>query len=474
MPDVISGLVILGSLFLFLGSILGYCIPFYLDIFHQQYPWQMIDNAVLNSVGHSLPTWNPFMNLGCPLLADPQMQIYYPPALVYRFLPFPAAQGLYLTLHLVIAGAGMASFLRRQGLSLASVMLGAIGFAYGAHPALLIYNAPILAGYCWLPWIADAAWHVGASGSWPSVIWLALCFTWEILSGYPQYPIYGALMAIVCTVSSRREWGSVVPLCLAGVICFFLAAESLVPAISYIVMETNRGQSIDVNLLQLDVMPFTRLLGYLAPLGQLPSELGSPQNIRPMWVTLHFVGTPALVLAIARTAFSFREGHTKSALCLIGGGLFFGLLNAVPGSISLLHSVPVLNMMKHSGMWLAISDFGMLWLAALGMEDLAKSRELFPRHRVVSFTWGCAVAFLALGGGFYWLRRAAIGQGWFTAWTIASNLQWLIHPGFMMLLVAGTLSLAIKWRGSMVGALVAIVGLGYAELLVVSHILQPV
>ena len=65
--------------------------------------------------GH-LPFWNPYHFAGTPHLADPQTTVFYPPALLLRWLPVPAFLGWMVALHLWIAGAGTLFAARVLGL----------------------------------------------------------------------------------------------------------------------------------------------------------------------------------------------------------------------------------------------------------------------------------------------------------------------------------------------------------------------
>ena len=68
------------------------------------YAWERYTRSVLAD-GH-LPLWNPYHFAGIPHLADPQTTVFYPPALLLRWLPVPAYLGWMMALHIWIAGAG--------------------------------------------------------------------------------------------------------------------------------------------------------------------------------------------------------------------------------------------------------------------------------------------------------------------------------------------------------------------------------
>ncbi len=118
------------------------------------YPMQEMISRILDANPSSLPLWNPYLFSGSPLAADPLMQVWYPPAVLYRLLPYPAANGCFLALHLLLAVVGMAWFLRAQGLGAVAAALGGMGFGLGSHPSLALAFPPALSAYAWLPWVA--------------------------------------------------------------------------------------------------------------------------------------------------------------------------------------------------------------------------------------------------------------------------------------------------------------------------------
>ena len=122
-----------------------------------------------------------------PLLADPQAHVLYPPAIVFRLLPFPEAFGWFLAIHAVLATVGMAVFLRGRGLTTGAAATGAIGFGLGAHPTLLLAVPPALCGYAWLPWVATASARLADRPNRREAAGLAVALGWLLLAGSPPY-----------------------------------------------------------------------------------------------------------------------------------------------------------------------------------------------------------------------------------------------------------------------------------------------
>jgi hypothetical protein len=50
------------------------------------------------------PLWNPFIQLGQPLLANPNTMAFYPTQLLFHCFPFEKAFNLHLVIHCLLAG----------------------------------------------------------------------------------------------------------------------------------------------------------------------------------------------------------------------------------------------------------------------------------------------------------------------------------------------------------------------------------
>ncbi len=99
-----------------------------------------------------LPLWNPYENLGQPLLASPPAAVFYPGQLLF-LLPLPAAwlPKLYVIGHVLLAAftAYLLARAFRAGSMAASVC--AIAYAFSGNVLMQHANAPFLVGAAWLP-----------------------------------------------------------------------------------------------------------------------------------------------------------------------------------------------------------------------------------------------------------------------------------------------------------------------------------
>ena len=77
---------------------------FYRDILNQSYPLACLIHQICRS--GRLPYWNPYLNFGQPILANPNALFFYPTTLLIVLLPARLAFRLHFVLHFMLAAAG--------------------------------------------------------------------------------------------------------------------------------------------------------------------------------------------------------------------------------------------------------------------------------------------------------------------------------------------------------------------------------
>ncbi|MBA7492175.1 hypothetical protein ES702_02724 [subsurface metagenome] len=98
-----------------------------------------------------LPLWSGRMGTGFPLLAEGQVQTFFPLSSFFLFLPFYLAHNLNLILPIFLSGLSIYLFLRSLRLKLLSSLFGAVAFSFSAPLVLHLKHPPILATTIFLP-----------------------------------------------------------------------------------------------------------------------------------------------------------------------------------------------------------------------------------------------------------------------------------------------------------------------------------
>lgn len=99
-----------------------------------------------------IPYWGPNFFCGQPFLADPQMQILYPPTWLTLIPSIPTGLNLFIILHWLITVFGMHRWLRVLGLSENTSRVGALILGFSGFFWWEIIHPPVLAAFAWLPW----------------------------------------------------------------------------------------------------------------------------------------------------------------------------------------------------------------------------------------------------------------------------------------------------------------------------------
>jgi len=125
------------------------------------YPWFDFVRAEL--IQGRLPLWDPYQFNGYPFLHNPQVGFFYPPTWLAILLPTGIGIGLYVLLHVWLAGLGMFLLVRQQGGSGAGALLSGLVFAFSGFVGARLWagHIGVVATVAWLPWmLAALSWSV--------------------------------------------------------------------------------------------------------------------------------------------------------------------------------------------------------------------------------------------------------------------------------------------------------------------------
>jgi len=123
---------------------------FYRDVYNYTYPSARYIHDLCRQ--GALPYWNPYLNYGQPLLANPNLLFFYPSTLAIVLLPIDLAYKLHYLAHFALAGIGTYLVARRWGQSRAAAFLAASVFTFSGPMLSLgnLYNHVACAA--WIPW----------------------------------------------------------------------------------------------------------------------------------------------------------------------------------------------------------------------------------------------------------------------------------------------------------------------------------
>lgn len=359
------------------------------DTYEYFYPYWEARNDAFRA--GRLPLWTPDLFMGMPLLANPQIGVYYP--LNWLTAPFraPAAISLSILLHSLIAAAG-ACWLYREAVNkrwlpaLAAGVVYAFSGSLGAH----VEQINQYQGLAWLPLLL-ALYHRCMTRQDRARDGLLLSLAWalQIFSGHTQtvfisgigLGFYALGHAAMGERGARAKSASraLLKLVLCLGIALLLALPQLLPSLELLLL-SNRGGGFDLADATAFSLPPNLLARALLPSydGQLFGEY------------IGAIGLIGLGLAFWAIVSNPRGGRRWIWLLLAAAGLALALGRYNP-FYWLLAELPPFSLFRAPARFLALFTLGMAMLAGLGIESLAAESETAARK------WGrIALAFMPL------------------------------------------------------------------------------
>jgi hypothetical protein len=336
----------------------------------------------------SLPTWDPHLQLGRPIVGNPQSALYYPATWLMLLTGQSRLASWLLVAHHVFAGWGMYLLCRRYGCGWTSSLIG--GFIFLAAPSLVAHTAEghmtMTWAAAWIPW-ALVAFERLRRGRPYSVVMLSAVLSLAFFAGHAQTVYYlvlalcafvvidvvrGYLGGLAHAAHSTSNWVSPAALAinfaLAGMLTAGLVAVDLLP-IWLTSQQTTRVQQ------GLSASDASQMGAATANLQQLvyPFALGKPGQ--PVgggnyWEMLIYVGAVPLALAIFAACACWRKYPTGRFTAMFLVALVFSLSASLP-LYGWLHSyLPGLAHFRVPSRAMLFASAAVSVLAAIALQQL--------------------------------------------------------------------------------------------------------
>jgi hypothetical protein len=364
--------------------------------------------AFLRSVhAGSWPVWDPTVAFGHPLLANPNVQVFYPFTwlnLVIGAWPFYT---LYVGAHLLIAGLGVDRLGRRIGLSPAACLLAACAFV-ASGPLLSFVNVwHHLAGSAWLPWIILAADRAHERGRARDVITWGALIALQLLAGSPDLcTLTGVVLLadLLRRLEWRRPWSAagraaVLRFGLAYLAGLGLSAAQWVPSLELALAGTRStvGQ-VAGGVWSLHPVALAQLLLPLS-FSDLPLRAGSEAatTFFELWnafVRSAYLGLAAAV-AVAWACAGPRRPWRRFLVVLGAGAVAVALGRHLFAYAALSAVVPPLRMMRYPAKAVVVAALAWSLLAGMGL-DAWRADDARTRQRALRILAGGAIVLAGL------------------------------------------------------------------------------
>ena len=158
-----------------------------------------------------IPYWNPYLNYGFPLFADPGFAWWHPLTWIFGFIGYtPFTFTIELLVYLVIAATGMYSLGRQFSLNrLSSFVMGAL-FAGSGFFVGNMQHVNFLTCAAFLPWVVGNWWRFQSQPSLKNLAATAITTYLLCTAGHPAIPIgtfyfLGSLSLLYFFFNRRQE-----------------------------------------------------------------------------------------------------------------------------------------------------------------------------------------------------------------------------------------------------------------------------
>jgi len=415
----------------------------------QFYPWR--DFAFDQLRLGRLPTWNPYLGAGAPLLANYQTAMFYPPNWLLLALPGAQAMGLIAVFHIVWSALGMWLFTGVLGLARFGRGVSALAYALSGYLIARVGSFPTADAAAWIPWVFWLAHRVVSQRCARDVGWLGLITGAQLLAGHAQTAWYGGVMVGLYTLwlavwdqrgkrPARRLLG--LGLALAGAaLGMLIAAIQLVPTLEYFT-ESQRASGLPFEMTTNLSYPPLQLLTLLHP-----NFFGTPADGSYLAGAMFFenaayIGFVPLLAAGAALVGWMRRRRFLMYYPALRSVPFWGLLAALALLLAFGHYTPVFGLFyrrvptfdffREPVRWMIGPVFSLSVLAGIGVGVWGQGRWAIFWARL-ALAGGAAIIVLALAGrelldptpAIGVLTLALIGLG---SWTAAAALLTMTQP----------------------------------------------
>ena len=324
--------------------------------------------------------WDTLIFSGFPMLADPQVMTWYPPAFVLSLLP--GTWNLFIVSAYVCASAFMYGYIHTLTKSRLAAFLG--GTVYGTSGFMMAHlgHAVIIHVAAWIPLII---WSLEMLRRKITAKWLALgslAVAMSFLAGHSQILVYGLLVALAYVIAlgwsaPAGRWRYYLTSLIIVLLGFSLAAVQIIPTAELL------RESIRVGY------PFNYFIAHALPPRQafttiFPMVFGGPTGsgalpyfgVENQTELTGYVGLLPLLFAAVALFAKRIQSPTIFWLCVALFAFVLAMGNATPLA-RLLYHVPILNSFRAPARHFFELTFAASVLCGLGVAAIQR-RQISP------------------------------------------------------------------------------------------------
>lgn len=353
------------------------------DIFLQFAYWREFGFSQLRQ--GNLPLWNPHLFSGAPYLGGFQSALFYPPNLLYLFLPLSKAINISIALHVFLAGIFMYLWASHRRLHPLACFLSSVLLMFcGAH-FLNIYagHVPHLCTMIWAPLLFLSIDGLFEDRSFGWVLLGMFAVTMQTLAGFPQHLFYTAVIAglysALCIVKAEQRTRIILGIIAVYVGAFLLTAVQVLTGIQA-GRESVRSSGIRYSFAAMFAFPPENFLTLL-----VPNFFGNNTSLAYwgrsfLWEMSLFLSITGFILALYGAVYgnkNVRRFSVTTALVL----LVLALGSNTPLFRLLYLYVPGFGMFRGTSKFIFQASLFIILLAGIGLDHIIRFQRV--RHRTI-------------------------------------------------------------------------------------------
>jgi len=354
-----------------------------------------------------IPLWNPYNYSGIPLIATLQPGVFYPPNVIYIFLPFNIVWNWMIILHFIFAGFNVYVFLRYLKCSSESSFVGGITFTLSGY-LLSVHNVlPHLLSVSWFPLVLMFYLRYLEERRIKYMVFTSICLAMQFFAGAPEIVMMTALILIILSglypVSGKKVinfYFAIKTLLFIFLIFFLVCSVQLIPFYELLSNSTRKG-GLSYQEATTWSLAWKDFIQYF-----IPNIYGNFQNdvkywANQSWLKTLYLGITPFVLSV----FYFISKDKKRLLLLLL--MFISFVFALGDNTpfyKILYHIPPFNSVRYPVKFLFIFFFVISITSGLGYEHLKRGiEENDPRIKKIilaifymGFIFALAWGFVAL------------------------------------------------------------------------------
>jgi Bacterial membrane protein YfhO len=376
-------LFLVAAVIVFSNEVFWGQVPFFRDLGTYMYPLRYSLAQSLNS-GH-LPLWERHIAMGFPLLANPQTATFYPPHLIFLFLPFFSAVGALLVFHYLVAAIGSFLLFRWWNYAASLALTGAILFTFGGVIVSLVNLQDHFQSAVWLPWLILAGEQCFKSQRWGAFIAFTFVSTVQFLAGSPEMYAMSMALLIVATINnvdgvsySWRTWMKSIGLVVgANVIVVALSMVQLLPTIELFFQSRRPDGLVFQEAAMWSLNPFA-LLNFFWLDKEVDMNRFTGLHVffdrDPPFLITYYVGAIALFGLCAWFFYSSRKERTL-LLSVIAATLIVAFGSYTPVYYYLFHYVPLFRIVRFPEKYLFLTYSFLIFVVLRGINSFVQDKS---------------------------------------------------------------------------------------------------